>query len=144
MKATNGTRRSLRAPLLLAACLGLATSASGCIIDSNDGGPCLPSIFVPWALVRAGTDVPVTCATAGAFTVEAFVNTQPYVVDCLAGQTFGTMEIPVAGPGNYTIVVSLLDANDNDVVPPTPPLTETVPNSCQSITTRYDAVFEIP
>ena len=142
MKATNGTRRSLRAPLMLAAVLGLATSASGCIIDSDD--PCLPSIFVPWALVQAGTDIPVTCATAGAVTVEAFVNTRAYVVDCLPAQTFGTMEIPAAGPGTYNIVVSLLDVNDNDVVPPTPPLVETVPNSCASITTRYDAVFDIP
>ena len=142
MKATNGTRRSLRAPLLLAAFLGLATSASGCIIDSDD--PCLPSIFVPWELVQAGTDVPVTCGFAGAFYVEAFVNTQAYEVPCLAGQTFGTMEIPAAAPGNYTIVVSLLDANRLDVVPSTPPLTVTVPNSCASITTPYDAVFEIP
>ena len=142
MKAMNGTRRSLRAPLLLAAFLGLATSASGCIIDSDD--PCLPSIFVPWALVQAGTDVPVTCAAAGAVTVEAFVNTQAYEVPCLPAQTFGTMEIPAAGPGTYNIVVSLLDINDNDVVPPTPPLVETVPNSCASITTRYDAVFDIP
>jgi len=142
MKAKNGNRWSLRAPLLLAAFLGLATSASGCIIDSDS--PCLPSIFVPWALVQAGTDVPVTCGTAGAYFVESFVNTQAYEVNCLAGQTFGTMEIPAAAPGSYTIVVSLLDANHNDVVPPTPPLTVVVPNSCADVTTPYDAVFDIP
>lgn len=142
MKATTETRRSLRAPLLLVACLGLATSASGCIIDSDT--PCRPNIYIPWALVNAQTDQPVTCATAGAFYIEAFVNSQAYEDDCLAGQTLGEMIIPAAGPGNYNIVVSLLDANRLEVVPSTPPLTETIPNSCQSITTRYDAVFEIP
>ena len=143
MKPSIGTRRSLRAPLMLAACLGLATSASGCIIES-DGGACLPSIFVPWALVQAGTTTPVTCATAGAFFVESFVNTQAYEVDCLSAQTGGVMEIPAAGPGSYNIVVSLLDANRLDVVPPTPPLTVVVPNSCADVTTPGDAVFDIP
>jgi hypothetical protein len=143
MKATTGTRRSLRAPLLLAAFLGLATSASGCIIDSDGGGACLPNIYIPWALERSGTGQPVTCATAGAYYIEGFVNTQPYEDTCLAGQTLGTLTIPAGGPGNYTIVVSLLDAARYDVVPPTPPLTVTIPNSCASITTD-EAVFLIP
>jgi hypothetical protein len=143
MKATTGTRRSLRAPLLLAAFLGLATSASGCIIESDGGGACLPDIFIPWSLEDATTGALVTCATAGAYTVEAFVNTQAYEVPCAAAQTLGTMTIPAAGPGNYTIVVSLLDNFDYDVVPPTPPLNVVVPNTCQSITTD-EAVFKIP
>jgi hypothetical protein len=128
---------------MMAAFLGLATSASGCIIES-DPGPCLPSIFIPWALVAAGTNQPVTCAQAGAVTVEAFVNTQAFTVPCNAGQTLGTMDVPAAGPGNYTIVVSLLNQYNDDVVPPTPPLTVTVPNSCADVTTPYDAVFDIP
>jgi hypothetical protein len=145
MKATTGTRRSLRAPLLLAAFLGLATSASGCIIESDSGpGPCLPNIYIPWALVRAGTDQPVTCATAGAYYIEAFVTDRAYEDPCLAGQTVGTMTIPAAGPGSYNIVVSLLDVNRLDVVPPTPPLTVVIPNNCADVTTPYDAVFDIP
>jgi hypothetical protein len=142
MKATTGTRWSLRAPLMLAAFLGLAASASGCIIDS-DPGPCLPNIYIPWSLERSGTGAPVTCGSAGAYYVEGFVNTQAYEDDCLAGQTLGTLTIPAAGPGNYTIVVSLLDAARYDVVPPTPPLPVTIPNSCASITTD-EAVFLIP
>ena len=54
------------------------------------------------------------------------------------------MRIPAAGPGSYTIVVSLLDINHNDVVPPTPPLTVVVPNTCGDTPTPYDAVFDIP
>ena len=140
MKATTGTRRSLRAPLMLAAFLGLATSAAGCIIDS-DSGVCAPDIFVPWSLERGG--LPVTCASAGAFFVEAFVNTQAFEVDCAAGQTFGTMQVPAAGPGTYTIVVSLLDGNRLDVVPQTPPIDITIPSSCADVSTP-EAVFEIP
>jgi hypothetical protein len=101
MKATTGTRWSLRAPLMLAAFLGLAASASGCIIES-DPGPCLPNIYIPWSLERSATGAPVTCASAGAYTVEGFVNSQAYVDDCLAGQTLGTLTIPAAGPGSYT------------------------------------------
>ncbi len=139
MKATTGTRRSLRAPLLLAACLGLAASTSGCIID--DSGSCDPTIFVPWSLER--NLAPVTCASAGAFYVEAFVNSQAFEVDCLAAQTLGTAAIPVAGAGDYTIVMSLLDANRLDVVPPTPAMTVRLQSACGSLTTD-EAVFEIP
>ena len=139
MKATTETRRSMRAPLLLAAFLGLATSASGCIIDSDT--PCDPRIDIPWALERGG--FPVTCATAGAYTVEAFVTDRAYVVDCNAAQTLGTMSVPVLGVGSYNVVMSLLDINDNDLVPPTPPLQVNVPSACAVVTTP-EAVFEIP
>ena len=104
--------------------------------------PCLPSIVVPWG-IESGSGTPVSCAAAGAFYVEAFVNTQAYEVDCLGGQTFGTMEIPAAGPGNYSVVMSLLDSNRLDVVPPTPPLTVTIPQSCADVTT-IEAVFVVP
>jgi len=47
---------------------------------------------------------------AGAFFVQAVVNTQPYETDCLSSQTLGTLEIPAAGPGTYNVAVSLLDS----------------------------------
>jgi hypothetical protein len=104
--------------------------------------PCLPSIFLPWVL-QSSNGTPVTCGQAGAFYVEAFVNTQAYETDCLAGQTLGTMEIPAAGPGSYRIVVSLLDSNRLDVVPPTPALTVSIPQTCADVTT-LEAVFILP
>lgn len=104
--------------------------------------PCLPSIVVPWVLER-NTGTPVTCVMAGAFYVELSVNTQAYEAPCGGTQTMGTMQVPVAGPGNYTLVVSLLDSARVDVVPPTPPLTVTVPQSCADVTT-IEAVFTLP
>jgi hypothetical protein len=64
-------------------------------------------------------------------------------VDCNAAPTFGTMSVPVAGAGNYSVVVSLLNGSRLDVVPPTPPLPVNVPTACGVVTT-YEAVFEIP
>lgn len=53
------------------------------------------------------------------------------------------MQIPVAGPGNYSIVMSLLDSLGYEVVPPTPALLVTIQPSCANVTT-VDAVFSIP
>jgi hypothetical protein len=115
------------------ACANLAACA---------GATCLPRIYIPWALESAA-GAPVTCGTAGARYVGATVNTQPFEVDCPASLTQGTMSVSAAGPGSYTIVVSLLDSLRADVVPPTPPLTATVATSCADVTT-LEAVFVIP
>ena len=117
-----------------AACANLAA----CLAPPS----CRPSIFLPWA-IASSNGTPVTCGQAGAFFVEAFVNTQAYEVDCLPGQTRDTMDIPVAGPGSYTIVVSLLDISRFDVVPPTPPLPVIIPQTCADVTTP-EAVFAVP
>ena len=45
MKSHGGTRRSLRAHMLLAAAAGIALSASGCIIDSSNDG-CSPDLTI--------------------------------------------------------------------------------------------------
>jgi len=55
----------------------------------------------------------------------------------------GTAAIPVAGAGDYTIVMSLLDANRLDVVPATPAMTVRLSSGCGVLTTD-EAVFEIP
>jgi hypothetical protein len=143
MKATTGTRRSLRAPLLIAAFAGLAATASGCIIDSDP--PCDPRIFIPWALEIAGTNppVPITCYEAGVRYIGADVNGYPYEVDCPANFSAGTMTIPVGGAGSYTIVVAALDPARVQVVAPTPALTQNLGTACGTATTP-EAVFAIP
>ena len=143
MKATTGTRRSLRAPLLIAAFAGLAATASGCIIDSDP--PCDPRIFIPWALEIAGTNppVPITCFEAGVSFIGADVNAYPYEVNCPANFSAGTMTIPVGGAGSYTIVVAALDAAGNPVVAPTPSMTVNLPTACGTLQTD-EAVFLIP
>lgn len=141
MKATTGTRRSLRAPLLIAAFAGLAATTSGCIIDGSDP-PCDPAIFVPWALESGG--YPITCYNAGVRYIGADVNGSPFDTDCPANLTSGTMEIPAQGAGSYTLVVRALSTALTDVVSPTPPLTVNITTACGTVTTPGEAVFEIP
>jgi hypothetical protein len=121
----------------------VTTSAACANLAACLGPPsCHPSIYLPW-VIESSNGTPVSCGQAGVFYVEALVNTQAYEVDCQAGQTLGTMSIPVAGPGSYTIVVSLLDIDRVDVVAPTPPLTVSIPQTCADVTT-IEAVFVLP
>jgi hypothetical protein len=120
---------------------GIATSpACAALVACLDSVSCIPSIFIPWSIESNG--VPVTCAEAGAVYVEATVGSQPFEISCLASQSFGTMEITAPAPGSYSIVMSLLDAARLDVVPPTPPLTVTIPDRCADVTT-LEAVFDV-
>jgi len=65
MKATTGFLGSRRAPLLLAAMVGLALSGSGCIIDGGSYAPvCTPDLTISWRILSAG-NVPITCSQAG-------------------------------------------------------------------------------
>jgi hypothetical protein len=100
----------------------LATSGTGCIIESS-GGRCLPDLYVPWQVVQnVPGDPPITCATAGADLVELDVNGQTFSQACSAGQSGGEFMIPLADAGSYTLDGFLLAPDDrilSDVHPPT-------------------------
>src|SRR5262245_24646380 len=91
------------APLALA--IGLAVSASGCIIESSSGGSCLPDLLVPWSVVQetAGGDVLITCAQAGATSVEVDVNGNTFSQTCPPTATSGQLSIRLGGAGTYTL-----------------------------------------
>jgi hypothetical protein len=98
------------APLAIA--VGLAVSASGCVIDSSNSGTCFPDLFVPWQIVEdVPGDPPLTCAQAGATSVEIDVNGQAFLDSCPANATGGQFSIPLADAGNYTLDGFLLSGN---------------------------------
>ena len=114
MKANGGTRRSLRAPMLLAAAAGLALSASGCIIDSSNDG-CSPDLTISWLLTSNIDGFAITCAEAGnADTVTAWIdggglgtNLTAYPSPCPANSDSGSFVALLPTTGTYDITVEL-------------------------------------
>ena len=111
MKANGGTRRSLRAPLLLAAVAGLALSASGCIIDSSDDPGCVLSRpDVSWQIVEQPVDgrSAVDAARAGGRgrhrRSTGRSRLTAFDVPCPASQTSGLVVIRLRCTGTYTVV----------------------------------------
>jgi len=115
MKATRGTLKSLRGPVLLAAMAGLAVSASGCVIDSSTSPPaCSPDLFINWRIVENVSNAILTCDQVPASTIE--VNVSGSVTDfaCPGGASQG--QIPITNlsvTGTYTVMVTLLDSGGN-------------------------------
>jgi hypothetical protein len=116
MKANGGTRRSVRAPMLLAAAAGLALSASGCIIDSssNNNG-CLPDLTVSWRIVSAIDGAILSCYEAGnADTVTAVIdggglgtNLTEFTGPCPASSTQGSFVAQLPTTGSYNVSLEL-------------------------------------
>jgi hypothetical protein len=111
MKTTRGIIRSLRAPMLLAATvLGLAFSASGCLIESSSPGPtCSPDLYVNWRIVESGTGNILTCADVPATTIRVNVSGQVTDVGCSANASMGSIPIYLDVTGTYTVMVQLLN-----------------------------------
>lgn len=112
MKTTRGITRSLRAPMLLAAVLGLAFSASGCIIDSSSPGPtCSPDLYVNWRIVESGTNAILTCAEVPASTISVNVSGRVSDIVCQPGASSGQIPFYLDVTGTYTVMVTLLDGS---------------------------------
>lgn len=115
---TSGKTRS-KSPVLLAAFLGLAATASGCIIDgSSDGGPrggsCFPDLTVYWRVtdIINGSETPITCAQAGAGSVQGLVGGIEDQVLCPPGNSTGDpLFFPLDRTGWYDVHVRLLDTS---------------------------------
>jgi len=114
MKANGGTRKSLRAPVLLAAAAGIALSASGCIIDSSNDG-CQPDLTISWLLTSNVDGFAITCAEAGnADTVTAWIdggglgtNLTAYRSACPANSDSGSFVALLPTTGTYDITLEL-------------------------------------
>ena len=116
MKATRGTRRSLRAPVLFVAVAGLvlSVSVSGCIIESSDNTVCTPDLTIPWS-IRSNLDGAIlTCAEAGnADTVTAWIDggglaaLTAFTSVCPASSTQGSILALLPTSGSYNISVEL-------------------------------------
>jgi len=140
MKANGGTRKSLRAPVLLAAAAGIALSASGCIIDSSSNNGCSPDLTISW-LITSNLDLAaLTCAEAGnADTVTAWIdggglgtNLTAYRSACPANLDSGSFVALLPTTGTYDITVELTAGST--VLSETPILTKVVDCSGLSAT----------
>jgi len=98
-----------RIPALLALALGLALSASGCIIDDSGGsGPsCYPDLQLSYVVLDNATGNAISCAYAGADTVRVTVNGRAVDFVCDAGPSPRTIVIPLDQPGDVDVYVEL-------------------------------------
>lgn len=106
---TSRIRKSAQTPALLAVALGLAVSASGCIIDDSGGtGPgCYPELTLSYVVLDNATNNAISCATAGADTVRISVNGYPVDYTCNTGAGAQTVVIPLDYPGDVNVYVEL-------------------------------------
>jgi hypothetical protein len=115
--------------LMFLASTAVATSLSGCVVDATPPPPpaCTGpgSVFVDWT-IDDGFGHPLSCASAGATTVELTVGGVAYDFPC--GDYQGVT--PSIVPGSYSIDVALLDGGRNVLsefpAAPSPAVHETV------------------
>ena len=139
MKSNGGTRRSLRAHMLLAAAAGIALSASGCIIDSSNDG-CSPDLTISWLITSNLDNAALTCAEAGgANKVSAWIdggglgtNLTEYSSPCPANSDSGSFIALLPTTGTYDITVEL--TANGTLLSETPILTKVVDCSGLSAT----------
>lgn len=125
--------------ILLAATVVLALAGSGCVIDAGpDGGGyggCYPNLILDYSLQDA-SGAPVTCAAAGATTVQADVDGVVYPVACPADASAGSIFVPLQGPGVYNATVNVFNGTQGPLA--------TAQSSTFNITTCGDTETETP
>ncbi len=136
--------------LPLAGLLMLAITASGCVIDpgpnsnygNGDGDPCYPDLVVGWQIQNSAGAL-VTCAGAGAATVNATVNGSAWPQACPPADASGSIDVPLAGRGSYDLTVSLFAADGTSLATPqeySPPLQI---NNCTTSYTPSPAILVV-
>jgi len=145
MKASQGNRRSLGASVLFAAVVGLAVSASGCIIDGNSDNGCSPDLTISWRIVSDLDGQVITCAEAGgADTVSAMIDSASYPLtpwdsSCPANQAQGSFVVPLPFADTYNVSLELHSGGGNGtLLSETPILVQPVNCSGLSTTPRAD------
>ncbi len=107
-------------PALLVGTVGLMLAGSGCVIETGpDGGgtgDCYPNLIIDYTIQDA-TGVPVTCAAAGASTVEANVDGVTFPASCPPDASAGSIVVPLQGVGLYNATVNLFDKQRNALAP---------------------------
>jgi hypothetical protein len=106
---TSRIRKIAQTPALLAVALGLALSASGCVIDDSGGtGPgCYPDLSLSYVILDNASQTPISCATAHADTVRITVNGAAIDYYCDTGAGVQPVTIPLDQPGTVDVYVEL-------------------------------------
>ena len=112
MTTTSRLRSFAWRSLLFSGVAALAVAASGCY--GNDGykngygGGCQTDLFVDWQ-IQNSTGAPVTCAGAGAATVQVTIDSTPYPQTCVSTDSSNFVDLPLQGTGTYSVTVGLFD-----------------------------------
>ena len=121
MKSTTVTRR-LWAPLFLVAPIAIALAGSGCVVETGPdrgdgtGGPCYPNLIIDYE-IQSAAGAPVTCAGAGAVTVQATVDGVMFPLPCRANSSAGSLTVPLQGLGTYNATIDVYDSKGNALAP---------------------------
>jgi len=122
MKSNNRARRLLAPLFFLAGPIAIVLAGSGCVVetgpDSGDGtgSSCYPNLILDYEIQNAAGG-PVTCAGAGAFTVQATVDGVPFPVSCPANTSAGSVTVPLQGLGTYNATIDVYDGKGNPLAP---------------------------
>ena len=141
---TNCLRAFVLGPVLFALAVGLALTASGCVVDSGPGygyGGCQPDVFVDWQIQNpAGGQV--TCDAAGAATVVIDIDGADYPQTCPDGYSYGSQDILLQqANASYNITVNLEDKTGAALA--VPQTTSLNVSSCQSYATPGPAILVV-
>jgi hypothetical protein len=127
--------------VLCAAAVGLALTASGCVVDTGPGygNGCQSDLFVDWQIQNVAGGL-VTCDAAGAATVVIDIDGVKYPQTCNAGQSFGNQDILLTtNYATYDVTVDLEDSGGNALA--VPQKTTVNVTSCGSYATPGPAIM---
>jgi hypothetical protein len=125
--------------ILLAAPVLLALTGAGCVIDAGpDGGGydgCYPNLILDYSLQDA-SGAPVTCAAAGAASVQANVDGVIFRAVCPPDASAGSIFVPLQSPGLFNATVNVFNGQDRPLA--------TAQSSSFNITTCGDTEAQTP
>lgn len=109
--------------MLMIGTVAMSLAGVGCVVETGPdggggyyGGECLPTLYIDYEIQNAG-GAPVTCAGAGAVSVQATVDGVMFPQSCPSGSSFGQIAVPLQGLGTYNATVNLFDAQGNALAP---------------------------
>ncbi len=145
---TNSIRAFLLGPVLFAAAVGLAVTASGCVVDTGPGYGvnCESDLIVPWQ-IQNEAGAAVTCDAAGAATVvvsftDANNGQTNFPQPCQAGRSAGSQDILLQqNYSSYDLTVNLYDGSGNPLAVPQEATINV--NSCGTYTTPGPALLVV-
>ncbi|HXJ20100.1 MAG TPA: hypothetical protein VMT03_07695 [Polyangia bacterium] len=113
----------MKRTLLMIGTVAMGLTGAGCVVDPGPdggggtyGGDCLPTLYIDYEIQNA-SGAPVTCAGAGAVSVQATVDGVMFPQSCRPGSSFGQIAVPLQGLGKYNATIDLFDSKGNPLAP---------------------------